>query len=54
MRNIDMRLRKLEVATAQKAIAFVWWGQQSEAELQAEIAQREAKGFRVVVVGWQR
>jgi hypothetical protein len=35
-------------------IATIWWGEQSEAELQAEIAEREAKGFRVVVVSWER
>ena len=54
MRDIDARLRKLELATAHKAIAVVWWGQQSESELQAEIAERETKRFRVMVVSWQR
>jgi hypothetical protein len=34
--------------------ATIWWGEQSEAEMQAEIAEREAKGFRVVVVSWKR
>ena len=52
MRNIDARLRKLEAV--HKPIATIWWGKQSEAELQAEIAEREAKGFRVIVVSWQR
>ena len=28
--------------------------QQSESELQAKIAEREAKGFRVIVMSWQR
>jgi hypothetical protein len=37
-----------------KAIAVVWWGKQSEAELQTEIAEREAEASRVVVVSWQR
>jgi hypothetical protein len=54
MRNIDLRLRKLETATVHKPIATIWWGDQSEVELQAEIAERVAKGFRVVVVSWQR
>ena len=54
MRNIDARLRKLEATTSPKPIATIWWGEQSEAELQAEIAEREAKGFRVVVVSWER
>ena len=54
MRNLDARLRKLEAATGNKPIATIWWGEQSEAELQAEIAEREAEGFRVVVVSWER
>ena len=54
MRNIDARLRKLEAATSPKPIATIWWGEQSKAELQAKIAEREAKGFRVIVVRWQR
>ena len=54
MRNFNVRLRKLEVATAYKPIATIWWGQQGESELQAQISEREAKGFRVVVVSWQR
>jgi hypothetical protein len=54
MRNIDLRLRKLEAATAHKPIATIWWGQQSEAELPAETAEREANGFGVVVASWQR
>ena len=54
MRNIDVRLRKLEAATRHKPIAMIWWDQQTKAELQVEIAEREAKGFRVVVVSWQR
>jgi hypothetical protein len=54
MRNIDARLRKLEATMGDKPVATIWWGEQSEAELQAEIAEREAKGFRVIVVSWQR
>jgi hypothetical protein len=54
MRTMDLRLRKLEAAKGNKPIATIWWGEQSEAELQAEIAEREAKGFRVVVVSWER
>jgi hypothetical protein len=54
MRNIDLRLRKLEAARGNKPIATIWWGEQSKAELQAEIAEREAKGFHVIVVRWQR
>jgi hypothetical protein len=54
MRNIDVRLRKLEAATGNKPIATIWWGEQTEAELQAEIAEREAKGFHVIVVRWER
>jgi len=54
MRNVDARLRKLEAATGKKPIATIWWDEQSEAELQAEIAERGANGFRVVVVSWQR
>jgi hypothetical protein len=53
MRNFNVRLRKLEATTAQKPIATIWWGQQSEAELRTEIAEREAKDFRVVVATWQ-
>ena len=53
MRNIDVRLRKLEAETVNKP-AIIWWDKQSEAELQTEIAEREAKGFRVMVVSWQR
>jgi hypothetical protein len=54
MHNTDLRLRKPETATGTNPIATIWWDQhrQSEAELQAEIADREAKGFRVVVVSW--
>jgi hypothetical protein len=29
-------------------------GEKREAELQTEIAEREAEGFRVVMVSWQR
>ena len=54
MRNIDVRLRKLEAETGDKRIDIIWWDKQSEAELQAEIAERGAKGFRVMVVSWQR
>ena len=54
MRNIHARFRKLRAAMAQKAIAVVWWGKQSEAELQTEIAEREAEASRIVVVSWQR
>jgi hypothetical protein len=54
MRNIDARLRKLEGATAYKPIATIWWDKQSEAELEAEVAEQEAKGFQVVVVSWKR
>jgi hypothetical protein len=50
----EVRLRKLEAAMGHKPIATIWWGEQSESELQAAIAEREAKGFRVVVVSWQR
>ena len=54
MRNIDVRLRKLEAATGHNPVATIWRGEQSEAELRVEIAKREAKGFRVLVVSWQR
>jgi len=37
-----------------RQIAFVWLGMQSEAELRAQIAEREANGFRVFVVSWKR
>jgi hypothetical protein len=47
MRNIDARLRKLEAAMGDKPIAIIWWGEQSEAELQAEIAEREAADIRM-------
>lgn len=54
MRKMDMRLQKLEAATGNKPIAIIWWDmdKKSETELQAEIAEQEAKGFRVVVVRW--
>jgi hypothetical protein len=52
MRNIDARLRRLEAAMGDKPIATIWWGEQSEAELQVEIAEQEAKGFRVIVARW--
>jgi hypothetical protein len=54
MRNIDLRLRKLETATMHKPLAFIWWDLQSDAELKAEIADQEAKGFRVLVTSWKR
>jgi hypothetical protein len=54
MRNIDVRLRKLEGATAYKPIAIIWWGKQSEPELEAEIAERKARGCGVLVVSWKR
>jgi hypothetical protein len=47
MRTIERRLRKLEQVT-HRPIAFVWLDQQNEAELRAEIAEREAICFRVV------
>jgi hypothetical protein len=53
MRRIEDRLQKLEHANLQKAVAFVWRGRQSQAELQGEIEKREAEGFSVVVIGWQ-
>jgi hypothetical protein len=53
MRNIDTRLRKLEGVTACKPISIIWWGEQTEPELKAEIAE-QAKGFRVLVVSWKR
>lgn len=43
MRNLDARLRKLEASTGNKPIAIIWWGEQSEAELQAEIAVRKPR-----------
>jgi hypothetical protein len=49
MRAIESRLRKLKQVTHSRPIAFVWLDQQNEAKLRAEIAEREAKGFRVVV-----
>ncbi len=50
--SIENRLRKLEQVT--KPIACIWGDQQSDAELQAEIAEREAKGLEVHVVSWER
>jgi hypothetical protein len=47
MRAIESRVQKLEQATAQKTIAMVWWGEQSEADLEAEVAELEAKGFPI-------
>jgi hypothetical protein len=52
MRNIESRLRKLE-QVKQRPIAFVWLDQQNESELRAQIAEREAKGYRVLVVSWK-
>jgi hypothetical protein len=46
-------LGQIEAETGDKPIAIIWWDKQSEAELQAEIAEREAKGFRVMAVSWQ-
>jgi hypothetical protein len=54
MRNIDVRLRKLEGTATYQTIATIWWGNQSEAELEAEIAEQKAKGFQVMVVSWKR
>jgi len=54
MRNMDLRLQKLETATIHKRLAFIWWDRQSDAELTAEIADRRAKGFQVVVTSWKR
>jgi hypothetical protein len=54
MRNMNLRLRKLETATIQKPLALIWWDHQSDAELKAEIAEREARGFQVVVTSWKR
>jgi hypothetical protein len=54
MRNMDLRLRKLEIATAHRSLSIMWWDRQSDAELKAEIAEREAKGFQVLVTGWKR
>jgi hypothetical protein len=51
MRIVESRLRKLEQVT-HRPIASVWLDQQNEAELRAEITEREAKGFRVVVSSW--
>jgi hypothetical protein len=53
MRHMESRLRKLE-EVKQRPIAFVWHDQQNKAELRAQIAEREAKGFRALVVGWKR
>jgi hypothetical protein len=47
-------LRKLQAATAQKGYRRCLVEQAEQAELQTEIAEREAEGFRVVVVSWQR
>jgi hypothetical protein len=52
MRYIESRLRKLEQVT-HRPIAFVWHDQQNSAELRAQIAERETKGYRVLVVGWK-
>jgi hypothetical protein len=52
MRTIESRLRKLEQVVTPKPIASVWLDQQNEAELRPEIAERQAKGFRVVVSSW--
>jgi hypothetical protein len=54
MRNIESRLQKLEHTTPLKPLATIWWAAQSEAELKAEVAERESKGFRVLVVSWKR
>jgi hypothetical protein len=54
MRNSDMRFAKARCCDEAQPIATIWCDQQSEAELQAEIAEREAKGFRVIVLSWQR
>jgi hypothetical protein len=54
MSNIDARLRKLEAETGDRPLVIIWWDKQSEAELDAEIAEREAKGFRVMAVSWKR
>jgi hypothetical protein len=54
MRNMDTRLRKLEGVTACKPIAIIWCCEQTEAELKAEIARQETKGFQVLVVSWRR
>ena len=54
MRNIDTRLRKLEGVTACKPISIIWWGEQTEGELKAEVAKQETKGFQVLVVSWKR
>ena len=53
MRAILSRLRRLERGT-DKPISLLWLDQQDDAELQAEIAERKAKGFRVLVVSWKR
>ena len=52
MRTVEGRLRKLEQIVTPRPIASVWLDQQNEAELRAEITEREAKGFRVVVSSW--
>ena len=54
MRNITLRLRKLEAATGTEPLASIWWdmNKQSESELHAEIAKLKAKGYRVVVIRW--
>ena len=46
MRNSDMRFAKARCCDEAKPIATIWCDQQSEAQLRAEIAEREAKGFQ--------
>ena len=36
----NARLGQIEAETGDKPIAIIWWDKQSEAELQAEIAER--------------
>jgi len=54
MRNFELRLRKLEQATAQVATAYLWKGyDKSDAELQVEIEELKGKGFKkFIVASW--
>lgn len=54
MRNFNQRLQKLEQATVQEKTAYLWQGfGKSEAEVDAEIADLESKGFtKFIVASW--
>jgi len=50
VRELERRLARLEPPPAERKIRYVW--NDGQPDLAAQVAELEAQGFNVIVVGW--